>query len=333
MSTIIHAEPPTFQEVVKEQVWKDAMAKEYESIMKNDVWVVVPRPKGNSIVTLKWLYKNKHGVDGRIEKYKERFVARGFSQKEGEYYDEIFGHVAQYTTIRSIVALAPSQGWTLHQMDVKISFLHGILQGEVYVEQPKGFEVKGKKNQVWRLKKALYGLKQAPRAWYVRIDSHLVKLQFTRNNVDSNLYFKVVQRMPLILVLYVDDLFLTSSEPLMLKCKRDLTSKFEMKDIALMHCFLGLEVWQRLGEIFHSQGKYIPKLLERFGIVECKSLATPMEMNFKKLCGDVVGPDLANPSEYRQLIGALMFLLNTRSDICFAVNTLNQFMNEPLHSH
>eukprot|EP00253_Pinus_taeda_P032247 PITA_32247 len=188
-------------------------------------------------------------------------------------------------------------------MDVKTSFLHGILQEEVYVEQPKGFEVKDRKNQVWRLKKALYGLKQAPRAWYVYIDSYLV-----------------------------DDLFLTGSEPLMLKCKRDLASEFEMKDIALMHYFLGLEVWQRLREIFHSQGKYVVKLLERFGMVECKSLATLTEMNFKKLCGDVVGPNLANPSENRQLIEALMFLLNTRSDICFAVNTLNQFMNEPLHS-
>jgi len=149
-------------------------------------------------------------------------------------------------------------------MDVKTTFLHGILQGEVYVEQPQGFEVKHKKTHVCRLKKVLYGLKQEPRTWYARIHSYLVKLGFTRRNVDLNLYFKVVQDMPLILVLYVDDLFLTGSEPLMLKCKRELTFEFEMKDLGLMHYFLGLEVWQRPSEIFLSQGKYVVKFLERF---------------------------------------------------------------------
>lgn len=119
MSSIIQAKPHTFEEAMKEQVWRDAMAKEYESIMKNDVWEVVLRPKGKSIVTSKWLHKIKHGVDGNIEKYKVRFMARGFSQKEGEDYDDIFAPVARYTTIRSIVTLAASQGWTLYQMDVK----------------------------------------------------------------------------------------------------------------------------------------------------------------------------------------------------------------------
>ena len=90
MSTMIQAEPPAFEEVVKEQVWKDVMAEEYESITKNDVWDDVPRPKGKSVVTSKWLFKIKHGVDGSIKKYKARFVARGLSQKEREDYNNIF---------------------------------------------------------------------------------------------------------------------------------------------------------------------------------------------------------------------------------------------------
>ena len=94
-----------------------------------------------------------------------------------------------------------------------------------------------------------------------------------------------------------------------------------MKDLGLMHYFLVLEVWQRLGKIFLSQGKYIVKLLERFGMVDCKSVSTPMELNFKK-CGNVVGSVLENPTEYRQLMGALMFLVNSCLDVCFAVNTL-----------
>eukprot|EP00253_Pinus_taeda_P017846 PITA_17846 len=108
--------------------------------------------------------------------------------------------------------------------------------------------------------------------------------------------------------------------------KRDLVSEFEMKDLHLMHYFLGLEVWQKLGKIFLSQGKYVVKLLERFVMTECKSMNTPMEMNFKKLCGEAAVPNLGNTSEYRQWTRALTFLVNTRLDICFAVNTLSQFM-------
>ena len=99
-------------------------------------------------------------------------------------------------------------------MDVKTAFLHGAIKEEVYVEQPLGFEVQDRDTHVCRLKKALYGLKQAPRAWYERIDNYLMKLGFTRSNVDPNLYFKVQREKPLILVLYVDDLFLTGADPL-----------------------------------------------------------------------------------------------------------------------
>ena len=106
-----------------------------------------------------------------------------------------------------------------------------------------------------------------------------------------------------------------------------------MKDLGLIHYFLGLKVWQRSGEIFLSQGKYIVKLLERFGMVDCKSVSSPMELNFKKLSESVVGPVLANPTEYHQLVGALMFLVNTSLDICFVVNTLSQQMVEPHHTH
>ena len=127
-------------------------------------------------------------------------------------------------------------------MDVKTAFLHGAIKAEVYVEQPLGFEFQDRDTHVCRLKKALYGLKQAPRAWYERIDSYLMKLGFTRSNVDSNLYFKVDREKPLILVLCVDNLFLTSVDPLIHQCKRELAIEFEMKDLGLMHYFLGLEV-------------------------------------------------------------------------------------------
>ena len=111
------------------------MIEEYQSIMKNDVWDVVPRPDGKSVVTSKWIYKIKHTVDGSIYKYEARFVARGFSQKEVIDYEETFALVARYTSIRSVLSLAAMMKWKIHQIDVKTTVLNGVVEDEVYVEQ------------------------------------------------------------------------------------------------------------------------------------------------------------------------------------------------------
>ena len=159
-------------------------------------------------------------------------------------------------------------------MDVKTVFLHGFIKEEVYVEQLEGFEIYDWKSHVCRLKKALYGLKQAPRAWYERIDNYLMKLGLTRSEVDPNLSFKVEDDKPIILVLYVDDLFLKSADLLIVKCKRELASEFEMKN-------QGLEVWQKPREIFLSQGKYVVKILERCGMMDCKPVTTSRILTFR----------------------------------------------------
>jgi hypothetical protein len=105
MSHISNAKPTTFEDVAQQQLWKDAMVEECQSIMKNDVWEVVPKLEGKSMVTSKWLLKIKHATDGSIEKYKTRFVGRGFSQKEGIDYNETFTPVVRYTSIRTIICL------------------------------------------------------------------------------------------------------------------------------------------------------------------------------------------------------------------------------------
>jgi hypothetical protein len=158
----------------------------------------------------------------------------------------MFVSVARYTSIRTIVALEAKMKWKLHQMDVKTTFLNGVIEEEVYIEQPQGFEVEDKKTHVCRLKKALYGLKQALRAWYGRIDSFLMSLGFTKSKVDSNLYFKVMNDEHIILLLCVDDFFLIGEEKLITDYKKKLAAEFEMKYLGLMHHFLGLEVWQMI---------------------------------------------------------------------------------------
>eukprot|EP00253_Pinus_taeda_P001679 PITA_01679 len=175
--------------------------------MVNDVWEVVPRPQNRSVVGSRWIYKIKYAADGSVEKYKARFVAKGYAQKERIDYEETFAPVARYTSIKTMISLAAQMGWEIHQMDVKTPFLN-----------------------------------EAPRAWYGRIDGYLQKMGFVKSNTDPNLYYLVVENEPLILVLYLDDLFLTGSSTLIGDCKKNLATEFEMKDLGQMHYFLGLEV-------------------------------------------------------------------------------------------
>ena len=120
------------------------------------------------------------------------------------------------------MALASIMKWDLHQMDVKTTFLNGVIEEEVYIEQPQGFEVEYRHTHICKLKKALYGLKQAPRAWYERIDSFLSTMGFTKSKADPNLYLKVVEDELVILLLYLDDLSLTGNEKQVMESKKKL---------------------------------------------------------------------------------------------------------------
>lgn len=164
-------------------------------------------------------------------------------------------------------------------MDVKTVFLNGAIEDEVYIEQPEGFETHENKSHVCRLKKTLCGLKQAPRAWYGRIDGYLQKMGFVKSDADPNLYYLVVENEPLILVLYVDDLFLTCSSRLIKDCNENLATKFDMKDLGQIHYFLWLEVWQQKGGIFLGQGRYATEILKRFRMQDCRPMAAPTITN------------------------------------------------------
>ena len=180
------------------------------TIRKRKYWlrVTLEDAEGHEIVK----DKIKHVVDGIIDKYKSRFIAGYLSQKEGIEYEETFSPSARYTTIRSLVSLAAIMGWNIHKMDVKTTFLNGTIDEEVYIKQPEGFEVNSRDSHVFRLKKALYGLKKEPRAWYARMDSFLLRIGFMKSIIDPNIYIKVVNNESIVILLYVDDLFIPSQD-------------------------------------------------------------------------------------------------------------------------
>jgi hypothetical protein len=133
MIHIIDFDPSCYEEASSQPIWRDSMMDEYQSIMKNDVWDIVPRPKGKFVVNSKWIYKIKHIVNMSMERHKMRSVARGFSQVEGIDYETI-APLARYTFIWMIISTATSMGWRVHQMDVNTTFLNGEIEEEVYIE-------------------------------------------------------------------------------------------------------------------------------------------------------------------------------------------------------
>jgi len=149
---LVETESSSFKEELEKIVWVDAMVEEYESIVKNNVWEVVPRITDKSVVDSSWIFKVKHATDVIIEKYKAITMAKGYSQVEGIDYEETFSPIARYSSIRSILAQFSQMGWKIHQMDLKITFLNGVIEVELYIEQPEGFNTFDRESHVCRLK-------------------------------------------------------------------------------------------------------------------------------------------------------------------------------------
>jgi len=171
----------------------------------------------------------------------KHLVAKVYNQEEGIDYEETYAPVGRLEAIRMFLAYASIMNFMLYQMDVKSAFLNGLIQEEVYVEQPPGFENSDKPNHVYKLKKALYGLKQAPRAWYERLSKFLLDKNFSRGKVDTTLFIKRKHDDILLVQIYVDDIICGSTNDSL--CKEfslDMQSKFEMSMMGELNYFLGL---------------------------------------------------------------------------------------------
>jgi hypothetical protein len=178
------------------------------------------------------------------------------------------------------LAIAATKGWEVHQMDVKNAFLHGDLSNEIYMEQPQRFIQNS--SLVCRLKKSLYGLKQTPRAWYAKMDYYFLSHDFVRCKFDSNVYMLRNTDSMMILVLYVDDLLITSSSTSAIALVKDiLHDRFSMTDTGSLHFFLSLEISEDASGIKLSQAKYVRDLLGRFHMIDCKSAPTPFLSRIK----------------------------------------------------
>jgi hypothetical protein len=267
-------------------------------------------------------------------------VAKGFTQIPGIDYDETFSPVACFESLCLLLALAALGDWHIHQMDVKSAFLNGVLEEEIFMEQPQGFVVSGQETQVCRLKKALYGLKQASCAWNLQFHGVLLELGFVWTYSDAGVYVCHQHGGDgiLIVILYVDDITLMGSSLEHIKrVKSSLSEHYEMTDLGEIQSYLGIRIVcdrpNRCIEI--DQCGYIEETLQRFGMQNANSHSTPLpsgaDEHLVKYNGEASQSDIKH---YQSLIGSLLYIqIGTHPDIAFAVSHLAQYAANPSPQH
>jgi hypothetical protein len=309
------------------------MQTEFTALQDNETWELVPRPTDRPVIRCMWLFRHKFKADGSLERYKARLVVNGNSQTVGIDCEDTFSPVVKPATIRTVLSLAVSRSWPIHQLDVKNAFLHGELNETVFMHQPPGFYDQRAPNFVCRLKKSLYGLKQAPRAWYTRFANYITSHGFRSSACDNSLFiYNQDSSNTAYLLLYVDDIILTASNNTLLRdIIATLSREFAMTDLGRLHHFLGIKVSQQSHGIFLSQAQYAKDIIARASMSSCKPCMTPVDLSAKLSSTD--GPLFTDPTLYRSLAGALQYLTFTRPDISYAVQQVCLFMHEPRDSH
>uniref|UniRef100_A0A2N9HX01 Reverse transcriptase Ty1/copia-type domain-containing protein n=1 Tax=Fagus sylvatica TaxID=28930 RepID=A0A2N9HX01_FAGSY len=329
---LLTTEPTCFSQAVQHPHWRLAMNLEFDALLRNRTWSLVPSTAARNIIGCKWVFRIKRHANGSIERYKARLVAKGFHQQPGVDYSETFSPVIKPTTVRLVLSIAVSAGWSLRQIDIQNAFLHGDLSEEVFMSQPPGYSHPQFPNHICKLEKALYGLKQAPRAWFSKLSTKLLALGFTGSRSDSSLFIYMGSSFVMYVLIYVDDIIITCSKPsaideLLLVLKSD----FAVKDLGCLNFFLGIEVIRNEHGALLSQKRYILDLLKRNHMIDAKPVSSPMATT--TVLSTLEGEPLADPTPYRSAVGALQYLAITRPDIAFVVNKLSQFMHRPTSLH
>lgn len=327
--------PQTFKEAMsspKAEVWAKAMQEEIESLKENDTFTLTTLPEGKHEVGGRWVYAIKSNAD-QSETYKARYVAKGYNQVMGIDYKETFSPTANLTSVRILMQMAAQYDLELHQMDVKTAYLHAPIDCDVYMEQPEGFEVKSDTSEklVCKLNKSLYGLKQSGRNWNKMLSDYLTKNEFVQNPADHCVYTKQAGKERAILVIWVDDLLIAASnDELLNDVKKTLAMKFNMKDLGKLRHFLGIDFKQKDGMVKMNQTRYISKVLERFGMSQCKPRSTPCEQKIEHDSD----ADPVDAKTYREVVGSLIYIMTcTRPDLSWVVSKLSQHLSEPNEQH
>ncbi|KAK8593575.1 hypothetical protein V6N12_045652 [Hibiscus sabdariffa] len=339
-----HDEPKTYQEAVSSpdsEKWLEAMRSEMDSMSDNQVWTLVKPPEGIKPIGCKWVFKKKTDMDGNVQTYKGRLVAKGYRQIHGIDYDETFSHVAMFKSIQILLALAAFRDYEIWQMDVKTAFLHGKLEEDVYMTQPEGFVTPKNVGKVYKLQRSIYGLKQASRSWNLHFNDAIKEFGFIRNEDEPCVYKKFSRSIVSFLILYVDDILIIGNDiPTLQSVKAWLSSCFSMKDLGEAVYILGVKIYRDRSRrlLGLSQSTYIDKVLKRFNMETSKKGFLPMTHGIslsKEMC-----PSTSQERErmsqipYVSAIGSIMYaMICTRPDLSYALSMTSHYQANPGEGH
>ena len=345
LSLLDEKTPQTYEEAVSSvdsTKWKEAMKKEIHSCEKNNTWGLVCRNELShdvNVIPVKWVYKIKTDENGAVTEYKARITPKGFKQRHGVDYFEVFAHTGKYKSLRVLLSLAATYDLELNQLDVPSAFVRAELEEDVYMEMPRGFEVDG---MVCKLQKSLYGLKQSPRNWYLLVSVFIKdEMGFNACVSDPCLFFRQSRTGKLMLLfLFVDDMqgaYDQEDSDEWSEAKTKLKQRFDVKDLGESVWMLGMRITRDRSKrlIKLDQELYITKMLEKYDLVQCKVAMTPAEQNNGAQEDDADGGGKSvELLKYQELVGSLLYAaISTRPDIAYAVGRLTRHMQAPLQRH
>ncbi|KAK8583636.1 hypothetical protein V6N12_067899 [Hibiscus sabdariffa] len=336
-------EPKTYQEAVSSldsEKWLVAIRSEMDSMSNNQVWTLVEPPEGIKPIGWKWVFNKKPDMDGNVQTYKGRLVAKGFRQINGIDYDETFSHVAMFKSIRILFATAAFQDYEIWQMDVKTTFLNRKLEEDVYMTQPEGFVTLENAGKVCKLQRSIYGLKQASRSWNLRFNDAIKEFGFIRNEDEPCVYKRVSGSIMSFLILYVDDILIIGNDiPTLQSIKTWLSSCFSMKDLGEAAYILGVKIYRdRSRRILGlSQSTYIDKVLKRFSMEESKRGFLPTMHGIslsKEMCpSSPQERERISKFPYASAIGSIMYgMICTRPALSYALSMTSRYQANPAAS-
>ena len=321
--------------------WKAAIQDEYNSIIENKTWDIVPLPENRKAIKGKWVLDFKPAHKGAAARYKARFVACGYAQLYGIDYFATYSPVVKHYSIRLVLAIAATKDLEMVQLDIKTAFLYGELKEEIYMLQPEGYALPGREDEVCKLLKCLYGLKQSSRCWFEKFDDFITKFGFTRCQSDPCVYYRFgPDGEYTILIIYVDDGLLCSNRTASIDATLQyLRTYFQVRALPASR-FVGLDITRdrpnRL--LYVNQSDFIRKMLRRYNMEECNP--SPIPANKDNRPSPMMSPkseDECNKmaaTPVREALGSLMYLMAmSRPDIALAVNQVAAYVSNPGQGH
>lgn len=311
--------------------WKAAIKAELDAHERNNTWKIVPKTRDLKEIQSKWLFKVKYDAAGKIDRFKARIVAKGFSQVKGVDYGEIYAPVVRMDSIRLLFSLCAQYNLVYKQFDITTAFLYGEIKEELYLTPPEGLNVP--EGHTCRLLKSLYGLKQSPRCWNAKFAEMLRIFDMEQTTADPCVYVSKEDRV--YLALYVDDgLIFAEDQKIIDRLIGYLTKYFEVK-LVETSCFIGVEIAKEAdGSILLHQRGYINRMLSKFDMLDCKAKHTPLEVGHSLNKPEVLKNEIVKNIPYAEAVGSLMYCaLATRPDLALALSVLSKFNSCPRQQH